>query len=125
MSRLTLIAFVASLTACAVSSPAHSPPLFVEATPTNDPGSELSPAAVPGRGSVIVLVEKWVPRPTEVLAILDFHSTADSEDKGFDELRQHAWMLGAEAVIAAEFEHGEGGAPSHLSGLAVRFLDHQ
>ena len=34
-------------------------------------------------------------------------------------------LVGArDAVIGAEFEHGEGNEPSHLSGMAVRFLDH-
>jgi hypothetical protein len=30
--------------------------------------------------------------------------------------------MGADAVIGAEFEHGEGNEPSHLSGMVVRFL---
>ncbi len=31
--------------------------------------------------------------------------------------------MGADAVVGVEFEHGEGqGEPTHLSGLAVRFL---
>jgi uncharacterized protein YbjQ (UPF0145 family) len=58
----------------------------------------------------------------EVVGVLDFHSAAESEDKGFEELRAHAAALGADAVIDAEFEHGEGGEPSHLSGMAVRFI---
>lgn len=73
---------------------------------------------------MLVTVDKHIPRPTEMVGVLDFHSNAQSEDKGFDELRRHALAIGAEAVIGAEFEHGESGAPSHLSGVAVRFLDH-
>ncbi len=72
---------------------------------------------------VQVFVDKRIPRPTEVVGVLDFHSAAASEDKGFDELRVHAARMGADAVIGAEFEHGEGNEPSHLSGMAVRFLD--
>jgi hypothetical protein len=80
-------------------------------------------AAAPWHG-VLVLVDKRVDRPTEVVGVLDFHSQATSEDKGFEELRARAAAMGAEAVIGAEFEHGEGNEPSHLSGMAVRFLDH-
>ena len=61
--------------------------------------------------------------PTELIAVFDLHSRADSEDKGFDELRARAAQIGADAVIGAEFEHGDGDEPSHLSGMAVRFLD--
>jgi hypothetical protein len=77
----------------------------------------------PRARTVQVLVDKRIPRPTEVMAVFDFHSRADSEDKGFDELRARAAQIGADAVIGAEFEHGDGNEPSHLSGMAVRFLD--
>jgi uncharacterized protein YbjQ (UPF0145 family) len=60
---------------------------------------------------------------SDVLGVLDFHTRADSQDKGFEELRAHAAALGADAVIDAEFEHGEGAEPSHLSGMAVRFTN--
>jgi hypothetical protein len=82
------------------------------------------PMMTPAARSVIVLVDKYVDRPTELLGVFDFHSAATSEDKGFDELRAHAAAIGADAVIGAEFEHGDDGGPSHLSGMAVRFLDH-
>lgn len=79
------------------------------------------PQVAASRPPVLVLVDKRVDRPSEVLAILDFHSNAEDEDKGFDELRARAYAIGAEAVLAAEFEHGADGT-SHLSGIAVRFL---
>lgn len=63
-------------------------------------------------------------RECNIVAVLDFHSDADTEDKGFDELRAKAVAAGADAVIDAEFEHGEGGEQSHLSGLAVRYKVH-
>ena len=101
--------------------PPSSPPLV--ATTTQIAVYEGPPA--PGettRPPVLVLVDKRVDRPSEVLAILDFHSSATDEDKGFDELRARAYAVGADAVLAAEFEHGVDGGPSHLSGIAVRFL---
>ena len=71
---------------------------------------QVFPGKDPGHRSVVV-------------AVLDFHTSADSEDKGFDLLRDRAASLGADAVIGAEFEHGEGSEPSHLSGMAVRFIN--
>ena len=55
-----------------------------------------------------------------VVEIVDIHTQATSQDKGFDELRARAAELGGEAVMDAEFEHGEGNEPSHLSGTIVR-----
>ena len=77
----------------------------------------------PRVAAIQVLVDKRVPRPTEVLGVLDFHTDARDPDKGFDELRVRAAQMGADAVLGAEFEHGEDGGPSHLSGIVVRFLD--
>jgi hypothetical protein len=128
------IAFAATLAACVPPAPAQPPNVYVssEAHASIDT-SDLGPipcvdcgpvpAMTPRARGVQVLVDKRVPRPTEVLAVFDFHSRADSEDKGFDELRARAAAIGADAVIGAEFEHGEGAEPSHLSGMAVRFLD--
>jgi hypothetical protein len=90
---------------------------------TDPPSGPIGSEPAPAIPAVLVLVDKRVARPTEVLGILDFHSNAADEDKGFDELRTRAAMLGADAVLAAEFEHGAAGEPSHLSGIAVRFLD--
>jgi uncharacterized protein YbjQ (UPF0145 family) len=56
-----------------------------------------------------------------ILEILDLHTSATSEDKGFDELRARAAAAGADAVIGAEFEHGDDGGQSHLSGVLVRY----
>ena len=57
----------------------------------------------------------------DILEILDLHTNAASEDKGFEELRARAVAKGGDAVIGAEFEHGEGNGPSHLSGMIVRY----
>src|SRR5258708_6902773 len=127
------IAIVASLAACVpppaaqpqppnvyVSSEAHA---SIDTSGMEVPCADCTPppAMTPRAHAVQVLVDKHVPRPTEVLAVFDFHSQANSEDKGFDELRARAAQIGADAVIGAEFEHGDGNEPSHLSGMAVRF----
>ncbi len=121
--------FVVALSIGCMPPPAQqSPPVFVSSTANASidvtPTAEAPPVAAASWSTVLVLVDKRVDRPTEVVGVLDFHSQATSEDKGFDELRARAAAMGAEAVIGAEFEHGEGNEPSHLSGMAVRFLDH-
>lgn len=90
-------------------------PIIVQAPPATTGSPALQPQlSVFPKG-------KGPDRQCEIVAVLDFHSDADSEDKGFEELRARAAEAGADAVIDAEFEHGEGGERSHLSGLAVRF----
>ena len=59
----------------------------------------------------------------DILEVLDLHTDAASEDKGFDELRARAIKDGGDAVIGAEFEHGDHGGPSHLSGMIVRYSE--
>lgn len=76
------------------------------------------PAVAPA--AVYVTTERDLGRRVEVVGVLDFHSNAASEDKGFDELRAKAAALGADAVVAAEFEHADASGRSHLSGMAVR-----
>ena len=117
---------VGLLGACVPPAPPASTAVVVNssATVVNGPPSEGMSELPPEAQGMLVTVDKHLPRPTELVGVLDFHSDAQSEDKGFNELRRRALAIGAEAVIGAEFEHGDGGAPSHLSGVAVRFLDH-
>jgi hypothetical protein len=107
-----------------VASEAHSSIDISDIGPIPCADCAPPPVMTPRARTVQVFVDKRVPRPTEVVGVLDFHSAATNEDKGFDELRARAAALGADAVIGAEFEHGEGREPSHLSGMAVRFLDY-
>ena len=79
------------------------------------------PAYDPRAARVTVTTDKSIGRDTEIIAVFDVHTKADSQDKGFDELRRRAYAMGADAVIGAEFEHGDGDEPSHLSGMAVKF----
>lgn len=82
------------------------------------PAPTSSPA--PTIAQILVTPDRKLEVPTEIVGVLDFHSPADTQDKGFEELRARAASLGADAVIGAEFEHGEDGGLSHLSGMAVR-----
>ena len=85
-------------------------PAPVKWTPPNEAAKRVTviPGMDPGRSSYVV-------------AVLDMHTMEDSEDKGFDLLRERAAEVGADAVIGAEFEHGKEGEVSHLSGMAVRY----
>lgn len=82
---------------------------------------ERPEASDPRTREILVTPQKDLGRACEVIGVLDFHSSAESEDKGFDEMRVRAAAMGADAVIGAEFEHGEPGAMSHLSGMVVRY----
>lgn len=104
-----------ALAALAALAAAGCNPVIMQSPPVAY-SAPAQPTAIPvfpkGRGPDQV---------SNIVAVLDFHSSADTENKGFDELRARAMAVGADAVIDAEFEHGEGGQLSHLSGLAVRF----
>jgi len=72
---------------------------------------------------VLVLQSTHVDRPAEVIGVVDAHVPMGSHEKALDVLKRHAGAMGADAVVGVEFHHGEGdGEPTHLSGLAVRFL---
>jgi uncharacterized protein YbjQ (UPF0145 family) len=88
----------------------------IDAVPAPTEGSLLSVSDPASR--VRIYTSKDIEG--EVVGVLDFHTRADSQDKGFDELKRRAAEMGADAVIGAEFEHGDEGAVSHLSGMAVR-----
>lgn len=119
------IAVVAALTfaGCVPPPPATTTSPVYVASSTTVVANPVTPAEAsePATRSVVVFVDKRIGRATEVIGVLDFHSDADSQDKGFDELRARAAAMGADAVIGAEFEHGANDQ-SHLSGIAVRFL---
>lgn len=77
----------------------------------------------PGASRIVVIPEDHCPNGhnCDILDVIDIHTHATSQDKGFDELRARAAALGADAVVGAEFEHGDGNEPSHLSGMIVRY----
>lgn len=136
MSSLKICCPVLLLIACQPPLPPAHPDIVMNQTAivANDvsegpPGMmsgdqpAYAPEMRPAIRSIMVVTDRRIPRPSEVVGVLDFHSSATSQDKGFDELRIRAAAIGADAVISAEFEHGGGDEPSHLAGIAVRFLD--
>ena len=91
---------------------------------SEEPSAPLSPPAhhtlSPEAAAIKVYPGVDAGFAAEVVQVLDFHTAETSEDKGFDELREHAYELGATAVVEAQFEHGAEGEKSHLSGMAVK-----
>jgi hypothetical protein len=72
---------------------------------------------------VLVLQSTHLDRPAEVIGVVDAHVPMGSHEKALDVVKRRAAAMGADAVVGGEFHHGEGeGEPTHLSGLAVRFL---
>lgn len=116
--RLQLVVFLALVSGCTenyVMQAPRAPAAAAESSSAASPDASVARVRVYPKGSS-------PDQRMEVLGVLDFHTQADSQDKGFDDLRVHAAALGADAVVDAEFEHGEGSEPSHLSGMAVRFV---
>ncbi len=86
--------------------------------------AELSSGGSGGDPSrVLVLEGKHLDRPAEVVGVVDAHEEMGKHEAALWALKTKAARLGADAVVGVEFHHGEGeGEPTHLSGLAVRFL---
>jgi hypothetical protein len=89
---------------------------------TNAPApAPVSGAADPGR--IIVLQTAHLERPAEVLGVIDAHEEMGKHEAALWALKTKAAAMGADAVVGVEFHHGEGeGEPTHLSGLAVKFV---
>jgi uncharacterized protein YbjQ (UPF0145 family) len=113
---MLLSVLLLAVPACAETPRVHQ----VSPSEASTPDVDSAPRHA-SNSSVLVTPDKTLGRPVWVLGVLDFHTKAKSQDKGFDELRQKAAELGADAVTTAEFEHGEGDEPSHLSGIAVKY----
>jgi hypothetical protein len=76
-----------------------------------------------GASNVLVLQTTKLDRYAEVVGVVDVHEGMGDERVALQRLREKAAAMGADAVIGVEFHHGEGdGEPTHLSGMAVRFV---
>ena len=112
--HISSVALSLALIGCGGTPQSSRSPSWVADTP--EPGSIGSPR-------ILVTTDQNCPsgHNCDILDVVDVHTMATSEDKGFDELRERAAQMGADAVVGAEFEHGDGAEPSHLSGMIVRF----
>jgi hypothetical protein len=83
----------------------------------------LTPEVRRDAARILLLQSSHTDRITEVVGVVDVHADSGDQDDAMDELRAEALAMGADAVLGVEFHHGETHhAPTHLSGLAVRFL---
>lgn len=114
MRSFFVLLFVVSAAGCATAG-AQEMPRYGDSSATGG-GTGGGPS-----GGLLVRPDTKLTRHAVVVAVLDFHTAAESQDKGFEELRARATALGADEVIGAEFEHGEKGEPSHLSGMAIKY----
>jgi len=92
--------------------PVPSPP----AVPTSAPTPR--PTAVDA-SHVLVVESPHLDRAGEVIGVVDVQDSSGSRDSGLAQVRQRAAEMGADAVVGLEFH------PTHVSGLAVRFLHRQ
>jgi hypothetical protein len=84
---------------------------------------QSAPLAHGDPSRILILQSTHLDRPTEVVGVIDAHLPVGNQDAAMVSLRERAAAMGADAVIGVEFHHGEApGEPTHLSGLAVRFL---
>ena len=87
------------------------------------PYAEAGPLGRSDASRVLVLQSTHLDRPAEVVGVVDAHEAMGQHEAALDLLKRRASLLGADAVVGVEFHHGESeGEPTHLSGLAVRFV---
>ncbi len=100
-------------------------PVTVEARQAAEQSrTDLLPAGSPNASRIAVLPTKRPDRPAEVVGVVDAHLPMGDHASALAFLKQKAAELGADAIIGVDFAHGEGheGAPIHLSGLAIRYI---
>jgi hypothetical protein len=86
------------------------------------PGAAANPSFA-GPSNVLVLQTTKLDRYAEVVGVVDVHEGMGDERVALQKLREKATAMGTDAVVGVEFHHGEGeGEPTHLSGMAVRFI---
>ena len=112
--RITSVALSLAFIGCGGTPQSTRSPSWIAETHDREPN---------GAPRIPVLPQQTCPsgHDCDILEVVDIHTQATSEDKGFEELRARAVAKGADAVVGAEFEHGDGDEPSHLSGVIVRF----
>jgi uncharacterized protein YbjQ (UPF0145 family) len=134
-SKLYLFAITVSLVACAACTPgagakeaARGPHDAEEKGEEKEhdepPDPRLQDPKVIEAASRVKVLPGELECSAEVVGLVDVHEPMKSTAEGLEVLRRRAALLGAEAVVGVEFEHGEGGnEKTHLSGTAVRCND--
>ena len=106
---------------------AYAALLVVACTPSRGPhdahhgdGDRTSTPSVIAAAAQVRVLPGRLECVSEVLGLVDVHEAVKGESEALELLKRRAAALGAEAVTNVEFEHGEGGPRTHLSGTAVR-----
>lgn len=127
MNKIALISIAlafASTAACMPAQNAHDKEARGESEHDEAPDPRLQDPKVIAAASKVQVLPGSLACKSEVLGLVDVHEAMKSTADGLDLLRRRAAVLGADAVVGVEFEHGEGGAEkTHLSGTAVRCND--
>jgi hypothetical protein len=125
-SLVILLSGCADTTTCCVATPQLTP--VAPAPPPRAPppaeccGDEASAMALV-EPQVLVLQTSHLDHTSEVVGVVDVHERMGHHEAALAEIRRQAARLGADAVVGVEFHHGHGDdEPTHLSGLAVRFV---
>lgn len=114
------VALACALTTLVGCTPATQSAHHTEAARNDEP---LADPAVIAAASRVRVIPGKLECVSELLGLVDVHERVASQDAALELLKRRAAALGAEAVTGVEFEHGEGGEPTHLSGSAVRCKD--
>jgi hypothetical protein len=103
--------------------PAGGAPGHGEGAAAGGEGAEATGEGAEGADKVLVLQTTKLDRYAEVVGVVDVHEAMGSDQAALALLRRKAAAMGADAVVGVEFHHGEAeGEPTHLSGMAVRFV---
>jgi uncharacterized protein YbjQ (UPF0145 family) len=128
--RWLRVASASSLLVAACAPPHHLERVGEARAPTAESGPDHRPSArevdavtLAKAQTIRVLPNTDVGCVTEALGLVDVHEGASTSEQALEELRIEAAKLGADAVVGVEFEHADGKAATHLSGMAVRCRD--
>ena len=123
MKSIACIAIIGLISGCANAHYLHPETAHAEhGDVDHDDDHDEAPISPEARAAAahIRVLQTSDGRPTEVLGLVDVHERMGREDEALADLRARSAMLGADAVVGADFHHGEGNV-THLSGVAVRF----
>jgi uncharacterized protein YbjQ (UPF0145 family) len=125
MKKIVAVSFLlSSLCAVGCTPPRSAHEAAEKGEHDEEPDPRLEEPSVIRAARNVKVLPGGLTCPTEVLGLVDVHEPVRTTAEGLDLLKRRAVLLGAEAVIGVEFEHGEGGAEkTHLSGTAVRCND--
>ena len=99
-------------------------PTRAPAPPDTTPPGGLPAMQRTDPSQIAILQTTKLDHYAEVIGPIDMHEAMGDDRAALQKLRERASEMGADAVVGVEFHHGEAeGEPTHLSGLAVRYVN--